>query len=108
LVEFDKIPLELQLSLLASLVWPVSMIISSGGRSYHALVLANCRTRSDYDNRSEWIYSHLAKFKVDTSNRNPSRYSRLPGCRRQVGATDQGIQRIFYLNPSPESAPILS
>jgi hypothetical protein len=108
LVEFDKIPLELQLSLLASLAWPVSMIISSGGRSYHALVLANCRTRSDYDSRSEWIYSQLAIFKVDTSNRNPSRYSRLPGCRRRIGATGDGMQKILYLNSNPESAPILS
>jgi len=108
LVEFDQISLELQLSLLASLAWPVSMIISSGGRSHHGLVLANCQTRREYDEKAEWIYSHLAKFKIDTSNRNPSRYSRLPGCHRQVGATGQGIQRIFYLNRNPQDGPILS
>jgi hypothetical protein len=108
LVEFDQIPLDLQLSLLGSLVWPVSMIASSAGRSYHGLVLANCQSRHDYDNRAEWIYRQLAKFKVDTSNRNPSRYCRLPGCRRWIGAAGQGIQKIIYLNSSPEDGSILS
>jgi hypothetical protein len=102
LVEFDKIPLGIQLSLLASLYWPVAMICSSGGRSYHGWVLSECEDRDSYDHRAEEIYRGLAKFKVDTGNGNPSRYGRLPGVQRKLGATPPGEQRIVYLNPSPK------
>ncbi|HEX3444780.1 MAG TPA: hypothetical protein VHS80_08675 [Chthoniobacterales bacterium] len=99
LIEFDSIPLEIQLSLLCSLYWPVAMICSSGGKSYHAWILSGCTDRESYDRKTESIYRELAKFKVDPSNANPSRYSRLPGVKREIGAVGSGEQKIIYLNP---------
>jgi hypothetical protein len=83
LVEFDSIPLDIQLALLCSLYHAVAMICSSGGKSYHAWVLVRCADAESYKATVDSIYSHLAKFKVDTANGNASRYSRLPGVTRE-------------------------
>jgi hypothetical protein len=37
---------------------------------------------------------------IDPRNKNPSRLSRLPGARREIGAVDCGKQRVLYLNPA--------
>jgi hypothetical protein len=108
LVEFDSIPLEIQLALLVSLYWPVAMICSSGGKSYHAWIRSKAIDADSYAQEVDWIYHQLAKYKVDTGNGNPSRFSRLPGLRRQLGAIGPGQQKLIYLNPNPSlEHPIL-
>jgi hypothetical protein len=108
LVEFDAIPREIQLALLCSLYWPVAMICSSGGKSYHAWVLSKATDPDSYAQEVDWIYHELAKYKVDTGNGNPSRFSRLPGLKRELGAVGSGEQKLIYLNPNPSlEHPIL-
>jgi hypothetical protein len=107
LVEFDVIPLKLQLAILASLPWPVAMIVSSGGKSFQAWLLSECDDRQSFDRKVEWIYRQLAPFKLDCGNGNPSRYGRLPGALRKIGARGRGLQKIFYLNLNPKGGPIL-
>ena len=108
LVEFDAIPREIQLALLCSLYWPVAMICSSGGKSYHAWILSKATDRGSYVREVDWIYHELAKYKVDTGNGNPSRFSRLPGLKRELGAVGSGEQKLIYLNPHPSlEHPIL-
>ena len=108
LVEFDLIPPEIQLALLCSLYWPVAMICSSGGKSYHAWIRSQATDALSYAQEVDWIYHELAKYKVDCGNGNPSRFSRLPGLRRQLGAIGGGQQKLIYLNPNPSlEHPIL-
>ena len=79
LFEIDSVPLELQLSLFCKINVPITLISDSGGRSYHALVKSFARTRSEYEAESEYLHEIYGAFGVDPKNRNPSRYSRLPG-----------------------------
>ena len=84
------------------------MICSSGGRSYHGWIRAQATDADSYLREVDWIYHELAKYKVDTSNGNPSRFSRLPGLKRELGALGTGEQKLIYLNPkSTLEHPIL-
>jgi hypothetical protein len=113
LFELDSIPLELQLSLFCKIHVPIALISDSGGRSYHALIKSFARTHAEYEAESEYLHEIYGVFGVDPKNRNPSRYSRLPGVTRSLGARDpeEGetatAQRILYINPDPPHSPIL-
>jgi hypothetical protein len=107
LLESDDLPLDLQLSLWGRLPLPIAAIIDSGGRSAHAWVRLDCDTAEEYQALVERIYTRLAQFGLCTSNKNPSRMSRLPGAQREIGKRgDGGKQRLLYLNPKPLEAPI--
>jgi len=106
LVEADKLPTELQLSLYAKLLLPIAAILTSGGRSIHCLVRVDTTDASDYRETVTHILRLLAKFGVDQQNKNPSRMSRLPQVQRCVGAEGDGMQRLLYLNPHPEQRRI--
>jgi hypothetical protein len=75
------------------------MICTSGGRSYHAWVRVDCHDRQTYDHKVASICRELDKFRDDTTNGDPARYSRLPGFYRGLGAMGAGEQRLVYLNP---------
>jgi hypothetical protein len=107
LVECDKLPLEMQLPLLAKLPLPIAAILTSGGRSLHAWVRVEADTLDEYRQTVSRMLALLAKFAVDTANKNPARMSRLPGVVRQIGADGDGRQRLLYLNPQPEQKAIL-
>jgi hypothetical protein len=57
---------------------------------------------SEYRTKVARMLELLARFGVDGKNKNPSRLSRLPGARREIGAADDGVQRLLYLNPRPQ------
>lgn len=85
LVEWDRdITRAQQFDLLIKSNLPLAAVIDSGGKSVHGWVIVNAKDKADYDDRVEFIYSHFAAsgFPLDKKNRNPSRYSRLPGCMR--------------------------
>jgi len=107
LIECDSIPLELQMPLLAKLPLPTAAILTSGGRSLHSWVKVDCTTAEDYRQTVARMLALLAKFGVDTTNKNPSRLSRLPGVVRHIGAAGDGRQRLLYLNPAPTQKAIL-
>jgi len=106
ILESDDLPLDLQLSVWASLPLPIAAIIDSGGRSFHAWVLVNCATAEEYEAKVSRIYALLARFGLCQSNKNPSRLSRLPGAQREIGRGKGGGQKLLYLNPEPVEAPI--
>ena len=107
LVECDSVPLELQLPLLAKLPLPIAAILTSGGRSLHAWVRVGAEDLDDYRRTVGRMLALLGKFGVDTTNKNPSRLSRLPGVLRRIGAAGDGRQRLLFLNPDPQQRPIL-
>ncbi len=107
LLESDKLPFDLALALFARLPLPIAAILTSGGRGPHAWVLVDADTAEDYQTTVEEMISLLARFGVDTGNKNPSRLSRLPGVIRRIGAEGDGRQRLLYLNPQPTQKAIL-
>jgi hypothetical protein len=108
LVEFDGVPMDLQLSLLARLPLPINAILTSGGRSVHGWMRVNCKNVEAYRTKVNELLALLKPFGVDQSNKNPSRLSRLPGAARKISAGQDGRQRLLYLAPDcTDSKPIL-
>jgi hypothetical protein len=114
LFEIDALPMALQLSFLCKIQAPIAMITDSGGKSYHALVKSFASTLDEYKGEAAYLIDEaFAKYGVDFQNKNPSRYSRLPGVPRLIGARallageSEVRQQIVYLNPQPTKGPIL-
>lgn len=106
LLEFDSIPLDLQLSFFARLPLPISAILTSGGRSLHAWVRVDSNDLIAYKDDATMLFKMLSRFGVDPQNKNPSRLSRLVGVTRKLGAGEDGRQRLLYLNPKPRQEAI--
>lgn len=107
LCEFDQIPLDLQISLFARLPLPIAVILTSGGKSVHAWVKTDSSDITCYRDDAAMLLKMLDRFGMDTKNKNPARLSRLVGCRREIGASGDGRQRILYLNPNPDQRRII-
>ena len=107
LLESDKLPFDLALALFAKLPLPIAAILTSAGRGPHAWVRVDAATFEAYQATVERMISLLARFGIDTGNKNPSRLSRLPGVIRTIGADGDGKQRLLYLNPQPIQKAIL-
>lgn len=84
LVESDTLTLEKQNALISELRMPVTMLIYSGGKSLHALVKVDAANAREYEERVRFLYKVCDDngLKVDHANKNPSRYSRMPGVKR--------------------------
>jgi RecA-family ATPase len=98
LIEFDKLSCEDQFSILTQSNVPCTAILHSGGKSIHAWVKVDATTRDEYDERVAWIYEHFRQYGVDPKNKNPSRFSRLPGMNR-----GNNVQSLLSLNAGAES-----
>lgn len=97
LIESDSLPVEQQLELYRQSRIPCAAIIHSGGKSVHAWVKIGARDKREYVERVAMLYAHFeaAGFPIDTKNKNPSRFSRLPNCvrfakRQELLALDMG------------------
>ena len=84
LVESDKLDISMQSALIKEMRLPVAVLVSSGGKSLHAIVKVDAPTKEIYKKRIDKLYSVCQKYKfiVDTQNKNASRLSRLPGIKR--------------------------
>lgn len=107
LLEFDNIPLDLQISLFAYLPLPIAAILTSGGKSVHAWVKVESNDLTGYKDDASMLLKMLLCFGLDDKNKNPSRLSRLVGVTRQIGNSEDGRQRLIYLNPSPTQSRIM-
>jgi hypothetical protein len=103
MVESDLLPMDIQLSVLAKLPIPISSILDTAGRSYHAKV----RLTGGVSEGRE-LLQRLYILGFDAENSSPSRLGRMPGSVRKLGARDPSgtMQRLIYLNPEPEGKPI--
>jgi hypothetical protein len=82
---------EIQYALLLRSYLPIAALIDSGGKSLHAIVRIDAPDRAEYDRRVAQVFSRVPC--VDTQNKNPSRYSRLPGISRE-----EGLQQLLAVN----------
>lgn len=80
LVEFDDITIEEQFKIVASMNMPFTTATYSGNKSVHFIISLEepLENRALYDFSAKWIYNILGD-KVDEKNKNPSRFSRVPG-----------------------------
>lgn len=88
----------LWLSFLCQLAMPIASIVTSGGKSIHALVkLEDYQAKTHFDAMREAAKHYLVPFGMDPGAVTGVRLTRLPGCLR-----GQAMQRLLYLNPSPD------
>jgi hypothetical protein len=98
-VEHDKLSKVEQLAFWNAMIedgFPVSAIIDSGGKSYHAWIPVNCKDASEWEREVEQnLYRNFfIPLGVDPSCKNEARLSRIPGhIRKETG----NAQKLIYL-----------
>lgn len=107
LVESDSVSKPVQLAALCHIRLPIVSIVDSGGKSYHALIRINAASLEDYRATTAQIYDLLTLIGVDHSNKNPSRFTRVPGVQRISDENPQGMQSLIYLCPEPDGTTVL-
>lgn len=120
-LESDEAPPAVWLRILTQLHDPIAAIYTSGGKSYHALIKINARTKEEFDvARREYIL-RLAALGADPAAITAVRLSRLPGCLRYGSGEGQDhkpyldengkpaprLQTLLYLNPDPQPIPLI-
>lgn len=88
---------ELWLNFLAQLPLPILAIYSSGGKSWHALCRLDFPTKQHLDAFKQRHGGMFSKLGADPRAWSPTQLTRLPGCMR-----NGRLQRLIYLNPSPD------
>ena len=112
LIEFDGMATTNQMELIKAI--PYSTLVWSGGKSYHAIVSLEepCTNRREYDALVRRIYAALPG--VDPANKNPSRFSRIPGVMRDNGNLQELVDVVCrrssseldkWLGPAPAVEP---
>jgi RecA-family ATPase len=92
LVEFDNASMLEQYNIITQSGVPTAAILTSGNRSLHAWVKVDAKDAVEYASRVTTLLEHFKSYGVDVKNRNPSRFSRLPGVRR--GESEQQLLQL--------------
>jgi hypothetical protein len=100
-LETDEADLNDWLKCLALLPLRIAAIYESGGRSIHALVQVDAATKEEWDQTVRKMKSILITLGADPNALTAVRLSRLPQAQR-----GGRVQRLLYLNPSPDAVPI--
>lgn len=81
LVESDEDEVERQYGIMKALNLPLAAVVSSGNKSIHGIVHIDATDMRQYRERVNKVFDECkrAGLHVDSSTRNPSRLSRLPG-----------------------------
>ena len=84
LIESDSMDPAEQLALVRRLKLPCAAIVHSGNKSIHAIVRVDAEDERQYQERVDYVVKVCGDngLKLDRQNRNPSRYTRLPGVMR--------------------------
>ena len=98
-LESDEAPVRLWLAALARTVPRIAAITTSGGRSVHALVRVDARTKKDWDEQKKRILG-LVTVGADPGALSAVRLTRLPACWR-----GEKEQKLLYFAPA---APALT
>jgi hypothetical protein len=100
---------------LAQLPLPIAAIYTSGGKSIHALVRIDASSKHDWDAKAAEIEPVVIPLGADPRAISAVQLTRLPCCERlgtdgkdgkYVPYPQPRLQRLLYLNPSPDGTPI--
>lgn len=125
-IESDEAPLKLWLGALVKLPLRIAAIYTSGGRSIHALVRVDARTKEHWDAIKSDCFGpsapagrFLIRNGADKGVLSAVRLTRLPGCYRQGKFVDEpdgsqryvrfpkpALQKLLYINPDPDLTPL--
>ena len=85
LVESDVLDMDKQLPAIKDLNLPCVAVVSSAGKSVHAIVRVDAKDMTEYRKRVRWLYDYCDRhgFVTDKNNKNASRLSRMPGVTRR-------------------------
>ncbi len=95
LIECDEGTMEEQIEAYKRFRLPIAAMVSSAGKSVHAVVKIHAPNYEEYRKRVEFLHRYLLKhdLKIDKANKDPNRMSRLPG------ATRNGkVQKLLAVN----------
>lgn len=115
-LESDEAPADLWLRALVQLPFPIVAVYTSGGRSLHALVRVNAKSKAAWDALRDDLLPIVCPLGADGGALSAVRLSRLPGCLRHGKSDRDGTlhryeaprrQRLVWLNPTAPVAPIL-
>ena len=100
-VESDQADADEWLRCLVQMPLRIACICESGGRSIHALVRLDAASKKDWDEKVGSIKRVLVTLGADPGALSAVRLTRLPQARR-----GERVQRLLYLNPSPDGRAI--
>jgi len=100
-LESDEADARDWLGALVQLPLRIVAIYTSGGRSIHALVRIDAKSKGNWDGIVKQIRPVLVTLGADPKAMSAVRLTRLPGCLR-----GEKLQKLLYLNPDPEPLPI--
>ena len=100
-LECDREPRSQWLNILAGLPLPIVAITHSAGRSDHALVRTDARSKDDWNPFKLDKLRPLVELGADDGALSAVRLTRLPGCFRA-----DRCQELLYLNPNADGTPI--
>ncbi len=100
-LESDELPEDDWLKVVVNLQLPIAAIYTSGKRSIHALVKIPVESKQVWDEVKKQVVQLVCPLGADPAALTAVRLSRLPGCMR-----GDKLQRLIYLNPSPDYSPI--
>lgn len=102
-LESDEAPQDLWISALVQLPLPIVSIVSSGGKSLHALVRIDAANGEQWSAIKQRIGPALVALGADKNALTDVRLTRLPGSYR---AEKDRWQELLYLNPHADETPI--
>lgn len=115
-LESDEAETNLWLRAVVQLPLPIVAVYTSGGRSVHALLRVNARSKAEWDSLRDVLVPVLCPLGADPGAMTAVRLTRLPGTLRHGSRGKDGktarwpeprMQELLWLNPEAPSAPIL-
>ncbi|MFK5923252.1 MAG: hypothetical protein QM496_13830 [Verrucomicrobiota bacterium] len=100
-LESDDAAEDLWLCFLATLPLPISAIYTSGGRSIHALIKVDARSKAEWDSIKRAMVGVLTRLGADPGALSAVRLTRLPGTLR-----GSRKQKLLFLNPAPDPSGV--
>ena len=100
-LESDEADAKDWMAALVQMPLAVTAIYTSGGRSIHALVRVDAKSKGNWDGIVKQIRPIFVVLGADPKAMSAVRLTRLPGCWR-----GDRLQKLLYLNPEPTHAPI--
>lgn len=102
-LESDNTRSDLWIRVIAQIPLPIASVVTSGGRSIHALVRIDASDAAEWKTIRARIAPALVALGADLSAMTTVRLTRLPFCFRRE---KNEMQRLLFLDPDPTSAPI--
>jgi len=123
-IESDEADTRQWLGAIVQLPLRIAAMYSSGGRSVHALVRVDARTKGEWDAERDKLRTALTVLGADPKTLTAVRLTRLPGCLRHgkmVNFVDGDgqkkkrydrfprpkLQKLLYVNARPDLAPLI-